>query len=101
MIWDNEKERLIYHIGIKMNVAKGDITNTKQLEINNGLYAVFETNPAAKHDFVSTIRSTWDWIYRDWLPNSGYHRAPGFELESYVESSRKYIERIYIPIEKE
>ena len=101
MIWDGTKERLIYHIGVKADVAKGDITNTVQLEINGGLYAVFETHPATQNDFVSTIRRTWDWIYSVWLPNSGYHRAPGFELESYVESSRKYTERIYIPIEKE
>ena len=101
MIWDNEKEQLNYHIGIKADVAKGDTTNTIQLKISGGLYAVFETPTATQHDFVSAIRSTWDWIYRDWLPNSGYHKAPGFELESYIENSRKYIERIYIPIEKE
>lgn len=101
MLWDNKIERLIYYIGIKDDAAKGNLTNTVQLKINGGLYAVFETQPTSQHDFVSIIRSTWNWIYRDWLPNSGYHRAPGFELESYVESSKKYTERIYIPIEKE
>ena len=101
MIWDGEKGRLIYHIGIKEEKAKGDLSHTVRLEIQGGLYAVFETPPATQHDFVSTIRHTWDWIYRDWLPDSGYRRAPGFEMESYVESSREYTERIYIPIEKE
>ena len=101
MIWDEEKGRLIYHIGIKETAAKGDVSDTVRLEIKGGLYAVFETPPATQHDFVSTIRHTWDWIYREWLPNSGYHKAPGFEMESYVESSREYTERIYIPIEKE
>ena len=101
MMWDNIKEQLIYYIGIKADAAKGDITNTVRLKINGGLYAIFETHTATQHNFVNIIRSTWNWIYRDWLPNSGYQRAPGFELESYVESSRKYMERIYIPIEKE
>ncbi|MBQ3127280.1 MAG: AraC family transcriptional regulator [Clostridia bacterium] len=101
MLWDNEKKRLDYHIGIKSDAAKGDTTNTIELKISGGLYAVFETPAATQHDFVSTIRSTWDWIYRDWLPNSGYHKAPGFELESYVETERTYRERIYIPLEKE
>lgn len=54
-----------------------------------------------QHNFVSTIRETWSWIYRDWLPNSGYIRADGFELESYIEVSKKYVEQIYIPIKKE
>ncbi len=101
MIWDFEKERLLYFIGIKADNAKGDIADTLPLRITGGLYAVFETPPASQHDFVSTIRATWDWIYSDWLPNSGYRKANGFELESYIESSKKYIERIYIPIEKE
>ncbi len=100
MIWDSVKERLIYYIGIKADDVKGDPQNTLKLQISGGLYAVFETPPAKQHDFVSTIRRTWDWIYRDWLPNSGYHRADGFELESYVEESKKYTERIYVPIER-
>ncbi len=101
MIWDTEKGYLLYHIGIKENDAKGDIANTLKLKINGGLYAVFETPSSSQHDFVSTIRNTWDWIYQVWLPNNEYRKALGFELESYVESSRKYTERIYIPIEKE
>ncbi len=101
MVWDIEKGCLLYHIGIKENDAKGDIANTLKLKINGGLYAVFKTPSASQHDFVTTIHNTWDWIYRVWLPNNEYRKAPGFELESYVESSRKYIERIYIPIEKE
>ena len=101
MIWDNEKERLLYFIGIKEENAKGDITDTLPLKITGGLYAVFETPPASQHSFVTTIRATWDWIYSDWLPHSGYRKVSGFELESYIENSKKYIERIYIPIEKE
>lgn len=101
MIWDKKKEKLNYHIGIKADEAKGDTSNTVPLKISGGLYAVFETSPANQHDFVSIIRSTWDWIYRVWLPNSGYCRDDGFELESYVETSRKYVERIYIPLRKE
>ncbi len=101
MIWDNVKGRLNYYIGIKTDAVKGNPQNTLKLQISGGLYAVFETPSANQHDFVNTIRNTWDWIYRDWLPNSGYHRADGFELESYIEASKKYTERIYVPIRKE
>ncbi|MBR7185345.1 MAG: AraC family transcriptional regulator [Clostridia bacterium] len=101
MIWDGEKKRLIYHIGIRSDAVEGDTTGTLQLAIKGGLYAVFETPPADRDAFVSTIRKTWDWIYRVWLPENGYCRGDGFELESYVETSRKYTERIYVPIRKE
>ncbi|MBQ4116681.1 MAG: AraC family transcriptional regulator [Clostridia bacterium] len=101
MIWGSKKGQLNYHIGVKSDDARGDTASTVQIEIKEGLYAVFETPLANQHNFVSTVRNTWDWIYREWLPNSGYHRADGYELESYVETGRKYIEKIYIPIEKE
>lgn len=101
MIWNADKGRLDYYIGIRAENASGDTTGTVSLDISEGLYAVFDTPPAAQHNFISTIRRTWDWIYQKWLPDSGYIRADGFELESYVESSKKYSERIYIPIKKE
>lgn len=101
MLWDDAKKRLIYFIGVKSDEAKGETQNTLKLEIKGGLYAVFETPAANQHNFVGIIRSTWDWIYQDWLPNSGFCRDDGFELESYVESSKKYTERIYVPIRKE
>lgn len=100
MRWNPEKGRLDYYIGICAEKANGDISETVRLDIADGLYAVFDTPPASQHDFVSVIRRTWDWIYGDWLPNSGYRRGDGFEMESYVEESRKYSERIYVPLER-
>lgn len=100
MKWNPQKNGLDYYIGINANYAKGDTTGTVLLNIAEGLYAIFDTPPATQHNFVNIIRHTWDWIYKEWLPNSGYHRASGFELESYVESSRKYSERIYVPLIK-
>lgn len=101
MKWNAEKKRLDYFIGIREELVKGDTTGTNRLEIAKGLYAVFDTLPSTQHDFVSTIHRTWDWIYKHWLPGSGYRRGEGFELESYVESSKTYSERIYVPIVKE
>lgn len=101
MVWNVEKKRLDYYIGIRAEEAKGDITGTVSLNIVGGLYAVFDTKPTTQHDFVDTIRRTWDWIYRVWMPGSGYRRADGFEFESYVESSREYSEQIYVPLVKE
>ena len=100
MRWNPEKQGLDYYIGIRAEMANGDISGTVRLNIAGGLYAVFDTPPTDRHSFVDTIRRTWDWIYGVWLPESGYRRGKGFEMECYVESSRKYSERIYVPIEK-
>jgi AraC family transcriptional regulator len=43
-------------------------------------YAVFE-HPGP----VSTVRSTWDSIYHDWLPRSGRTAANGPDFEVYDE----------------
>lgn len=100
MIWNSSKNRLDYYIGIRLGEAQGDLHGTVRIDIAGGLFAIFETPPASQHDFVATIRHTWDHIYGVWLPNSGYQRRDGFELESYVESSKQYTERIYIPLEE-
>ena len=101
MLWDPQRNCLDYFIGIREEDAKGDRTGTVELSIKGGLYALFDTAPAGQHDFVATIRHTWDWIGAVWLPQNGYRRSGGFELESYVESGRDYSERIYIPLIKE
>lgn len=100
MKWNPETKCLDYYIGIREDEVFGDSTGTVRLQIQGGLYALFETSPATSVDFVATIRRTWDWINRSWLPQNGYLRAEGFELECYVETCKKYSERIYIPIKK-
>lgn len=101
MIWNFEKKRLDYYIGIHAEKANGDISGTVRLTIAGGLYAMFDTPLANQHDFVATVRDTWNWIYQEWMPNSGYRRGEGFELESYTESSRIFSERIYVPLIKD
>ena len=101
MMNNSEKGRLDYYICIKKEQALGDLTGTTELTVAEGLYALFDTTPTGQHEFVDTIRRTWDWIGAVWLPQNGYRRTGGYELESYVESSKKYSERIYIPLEKE
>lgn len=100
MEWNGERNRLDYYIGIRAEEANGDLTDTVIIQVKGGLFAHFDTPPTTQHDFVATIRRTWDHIYQVWMPNHGYKRGVGFELESYVESSKEYTERIYIPIEK-
>lgn len=100
MIYNNKACKLEYYIGIRENEAKGNIDGTVKIEAAEGLYAVFTTPAADQRDFVNKVRSTWDYIYQSWLPNSIYCRAEGYEFESYVESSRAYRERIYVPMKR-
>ncbi len=101
MRWNKNKNCLEYYIGIPTELAKGDVDTTIEIEIEGGLYAVFQTVPANQYDFVDTIRKTWEWINTVWLPTSGYKRKDAYELESYMESSKEYSEHIYVPLIKE
>ncbi len=101
MRWNREKKKLDYYIGIDARNAVENTANAVTLDISGGLYAVFETSPSSQHQFVDTIRKTWDWIGNCWLPQNGYKKRNDFELERYIESSRTYSETIFIPIEKE
>lgn len=92
--------KLRYWIGVREEHAHGDRAGTEILRIEGGLYAVFDTAPATQHDFVAAIHRTWDWIYDEWMPRSGYHRGPGFEMECYTETDRTYTERIFVPLER-
>lgn len=98
MIWNSEKGKLDYYIGIAESEALGDISGTVKISFTDGLYAVFETVPSTQYDFVEIIRNTWKYIYSTWLPANGFKRGEGYEFESYLESGKKYSERIYIPI---
>ena len=97
-IWNNETERLDYYVGIKKDEAAGNLQCTDTLEIQGGLYARFSTPPARHCDFVNTIHRTWDYIFKEWLPQSDYAFTGGYQFECYVESSRVYSEDIYIPV---
>lgn len=97
--WKEPEYRLDYFIGILKNNALGDTGGTVELVIEGGLYAVFTTPRTSHYDFVNTIHYTWDYINSKWLPHSGYRHTGGYEFESYIEDSRSFSEKIYIPLE--
>ena len=99
--WNAEKNRLDYAIGVKEEHACGDRSNTVVLDIPQGVYAVFETPPAGSFDFVSTIHRTWEYIIHKGLQENGLRRVSGPEFETYMEESRTFQEKIYIPVIKE
>ncbi len=96
--WNKEKNRLDYYIGVRTNEAKGDLSDTQKIYINSGQYAVFQTPQSSHAGFVNNIHRTWDYIYKIWLPNSEYELTGSYEFESYIEQSRAFSEKIFIPI---
>jgi len=99
-VWNAERKRLDYFIGIRADQARGDCSGTLRLTIPGGLYAVFQTPPATQDHFVNTIHRTWRGIGTAWTPPAGFRRAGSMEFEVYTEESHTYSETIYIPLEK-
>jgi AraC family transcriptional regulator len=98
-LFNPAKNGLDYFIGIRTEDAAGDVSGTEQIAIPGGLYAMFRT-PVSNHiDFANTIHRTWDYINRVWLPQNDYRYTGGYEFESYVEQSRTFSEKIFVPIE--
>lgn len=95
-VWNFEKNKLDYYIGILTEYANGDLSGTEQLNVDGGLYAVFDTPKADKYTFVNTIRRTWDYIYKEWRPQSGYVILGDCDFETYKENSREFSEQIFI-----
>ena len=95
-VWNFEKNKLDYYIGILTECANGDLSGTMQLNVGGGLYAVFDTPKADKYTFVNAIQRTWDYIYKEWHPQSGYVILGDCDFETYRENSREFSEQIFI-----
>lgn len=100
-IWNDQINKLDYFIGIPSDIAVGDTSGTVTIEIAGGTYAIFTTPKASHFNFVNTIHKTWEYIATTWLPQNQYKRTGSYEFETYIENSRIFRERIYIPIKRE
>ncbi|MEK8130749.1 AraC family transcriptional regulator [Paenibacillus filicis] len=66
-------------------------------------YAVFTTPKAAHDQFTTAIQSTWNAIFSEWFPQSGYEHGGAAEFEYYDErcwqDRNELLEMdIYIPV---
>jgi AraC family transcriptional regulator len=99
-----ETGEMEYVIGVEV---KGgcDVPGSYQVRaLPEALYAVFTTPPSGEANFVSSIQGTWNYIYSEWFPNSGYEfDGNGVDFEFYDErcmvESGKVID-IYVPVVK-
>ncbi|GAA3400290.1 AraC family transcriptional regulator [Paenibacillus hodogayensis] len=68
-------------------------------------YVVFTTPKVKPEQFVESIQSTWNAVFSEWFPNSGYEHAAAAEFEYYDErcwpDRSELLEMdIYIPIKQ-
>jgi AraC family transcriptional regulator len=99
-IWNAERNRLDYFIGIRTEEALGDISGTARFHIPGAVYAKFATPPSTHFDFVNAVHRSWNYIVGSWLPENKYWRFESFwpHFETYIEDSRTFSEDIYIPV---
>lgn len=97
-IWNSSENKLDYFIGILTENTEGDVSATHEIQIPGGLYALFRTPSTTHAGFVNTIHRMWEYINMVWLPQSGCKRTGSYEFESYIEQSRIFSEKVYVPI---
>lgn len=105
--FDMETGDFSYIIGVEVKAEEGE-------SVPEGLvfrsypeteYAVFTTPQVPHGEFSDSIQSTWNTIFAEWFPHSGYEHSGGAEFEYYDE--RCWRDRnelvqmdIYIPVKK-
>lgn len=70
--------------------------------IPEATYAIFTTPPADRADFTDSIQSTWNKIFSEWFPTSGYEQAYAPDFEWYDQRcwpDKGQQMDIYIPVQ--
>ena len=86
---NNDEDNSVYLIGVE---AKSRVTIPFEYDvytIPEALFAVFSTPPSNEDNFSSILKDTWQFIFSEWFPNSGYEfdgNSIAFEL--YDERSK-------------
>jgi AraC family transcriptional regulator len=85
---DYEKGKFVYFIGVE---AKSRVTIPFEYDvytIPEALFAVFTTPSSNEDNFSSITKDTWQYIFSEWLPNSGYEfDGNGIAFELYDKRS--------------
>lgn len=99
-----ETGEFVYLIGMEVNEGTPAPEGMVYRSFPELEYAVFTTPKSNEESFTSSIQSTWNYIFTDWFPQSGYEHYGSIEFELYDErchgSENKEMD-IYIPIKKQ
>ncbi|AMO85476.1 Regulatory protein soxS [Solibacillus isronensis B3W22] len=93
-----------YVIGVEPKAGAKIADEYHICEVPPATYAVFSTPPSDAKNFVAAIQGTWNYIFNEWFPKSGFEYAPGcndFELyDDRCMLDEGKICDIYIPVVK-
>lgn len=98
--------RFSYVIGVEVENYDRVPAELFRAELPAATYAVFTTPPAdrANGQFSAAIQGTWQYIWDEWFPSSGYEYAAGaVDFELYDERSSGdtgLVMDIYVPIRR-
>lgn len=94
----------IYLIGMEVEEGSAAPEGMVYRSFSEEEYAVFTTPQANDQTFSMTIQSTWNKIFTEWFPETGYEHAGTTEFELYDErcyGSENKVMDIYIPIKRQ
>jgi len=99
-----ESGEFVYLIGMEVQEGTQALEGMVYKSFPELEYAVFTTPKSNEESFVSSIQSTWNKIFEEWFPQSGYEHDGSIEFELYDERcyglENKEID-IYIPVKKQ
>ena len=95
----NEDTPFTYLAGVEFPLEKAVPEGLEYRDISDADYAVFEHCGS-----LDTLSQTYSFIYKEWLPNSGFQRKKSDDFELYDHrfqfGTEKSIMEIWVPIEK-
>jgi len=99
---DNEEGKSVYLIGVEVKSKVNIPFEYDVYTVPEALFAVFSTPPSNEDNLPSILEDTWQFIFSDWFPNSGYEfdcNSIAFELyDERIKSDTGKVCNICIPI---
>lgn len=99
---DVDSKSFDYIIGVAATTAS---TTYQSARIPAATYAVFTVPASVPDNFVQNIQETWNYIFNEWFPTSGYELdTVGLDYEYYPIDSlddQSLLCDIYLPIRKQ
>lgn len=102
--FDMEAGTFLYLIGMEATDFENVPEGLACREFGEAEYAVFTTPKVPEEQFSNSIQSTWQAIFGEWFPHSGYEHAGKPEFELYDARSGPGNELwqmdIYVPVKR-
>lgn len=90
--FDDANEEFTYLIGVESD-ARDLPSDWHELVVDSMTYAVFKDQG---YPLSGALKKTFNRIYQEWFPSTGYERAVGPEVEVYLDDNRY---EVWIPVE--